>query len=202
MENKTFQPVEVVWNGKGKETLVSEEGRKVFVIARGEGTKIINDFHGFDLSLKQDLPNVLDYIKFVGEGLSPDNIILDEEGDDLHISFQDPDNIGKAIPNTKVILKNTEIEDIMFCATNLEEWCSLILYDGEEEDDDDGIIITMRDKKGFKTVKSVNKKFNCSNFQIKWLQNNDSLAKKIRINTLRDYGHVIYGLFEGAEKPL
>ena len=200
MENKTFQPVQVVWNGKGKETLCSEEGRKVFVVARGEGTKIIDDFHGFDLSLKQELPNVLDYLKFVGEGLTPDNIILDEVDGDLHITFQDPEEVGKAIPNTEVILKNTEIEDIMFCANNLEEWCSLIMYDGEEEDDG-GIIITKRDKKGFKTVKSVNKKFNCDNFQIKWLQNNDTLAKKIRINTMREYGHVIYGVFEGAEAP-
>jgi hypothetical protein len=155
MENRTFQPVQVVWNGKGEETLRSKNGRKVFVIARGEGTKIINNFHGIDLSLREDLPNMLDYLKFVGEGLTSENIILDEDGKNLRITFHDPDNIGEIIPDTEVILKRRQIDDIMFCAPNLEEWSSVILYDGEEEDNEDAVIITTRDKKGHKTVKSV-----------------------------------------------
>lgn len=94
--------------GPQTDTLTGGDGRDVFVIQQGDGTVIITDFTGVGAGSGQNKDALvnLDTLKFVGKDLTARAMKTTIIGNDVVITFDDLNNPGRDVPNTKVILQN------------------------------------------------------------------------------------------------
>jgi Ca2+-binding RTX toxin-like protein len=88
-------------------TLLGNGGNFTFAIAAGNGTTTIKNFGGVGTG-NQPTATILaevDTLKFEGAGLTADKMLLNQVGANLEISFA-------GVANTKVVLKNFDLEDL------------------------------------------------------------------------------------------
>lgn len=67
-----------------------------------------------------EFPEVVDELHFFGEGLTAENLLLTQNGEDLELYFE-------GIENTQVVLKSFELEDL----ENQENGVGNIIFDGQ-----------------------------------------------------------------------
>ncbi|ACB51890.1 hypothetical protein cce_2542 [Crocosphaera subtropica ATCC 51142] len=89
----------------------------------GDGTIILGGFRGVGTENNPILnSNIVDELHFFGEGLTADNLLLTQEGEDLRVHFE-------SIQETEVILRSFDLENF----DNLGNGIGNILFDGEIE---------------------------------------------------------------------
>ena len=103
----------------------------MFAIAAGDGCDVITDFGGVGRGYPTNPAAIaeVDTIKFTGAGLTADNMLLTQNGDDLEITFE-------GVDDTKVILQNFQLDhlDNLWLATSCGyEMLGNIIFDGEDE---------------------------------------------------------------------
>lgn len=102
-----FAGNDTVEGRKGDDELTGGGGQDTFVVRLGDGTDTITDFGGVGTGVSP-APSVIaevDTLKFVGAGLSAQNMLLTQDGSDLSISFA-------GVEDTQVILKDFDLEDL------------------------------------------------------------------------------------------
>ncbi len=82
-------------------------GNKVFLVFRDYGTYNIKYFGGVDTGVNPstDTLSEVDFIKFIGEGMNADKMLLTKQGKDLIIEFE-------GIQDVKVVLQKFDLEDL------------------------------------------------------------------------------------------
>ena len=100
-------------------------GQKTFLITPDSGTLTIDDFGGAgtDTNISPKVLSEVDLLEFRGEDLTPSNLLLNQSGNDVIVSFQ-------GIENTEVILTDFILEDL----NNLTNEVSNLLFSGDEKD--------------------------------------------------------------------
>lgn len=119
---------ESITGGKGNDTVSGGGSQDLFTINLGDGIDTINDFTGVGIGTDPSTDALvnIDTLKFEGDGLIAQNMLLTQSENDLLVSFE-------GFENTEVILSNFALEDL----DNLREAASAsvdignILYDGE-----------------------------------------------------------------------
>ena len=90
---------------------LSGTGRNyTFDFGRNVGTRIVTDFGGLGtggniLLPRPEILEEVDILRFQGEGLTAANLLLDQQGDDLHVNFEGIDDV-------KVILQTFDQTDL------------------------------------------------------------------------------------------
>ena len=115
---------------KGEDILTGGGGQDRFIIRQGDGTDIITDFGGVGPG-RNPSPETLqkaDILKFQGEGLTAERMLLTQEGSDLVIGFE-------GIQNTGVRLQNFNLEDLdnLNQSTGSSIDAGNILFDGQDQ---------------------------------------------------------------------
>lgn len=104
--------------------------QKQFTIASGDGTVDIINFSGVGAGVNPASAVIVevDTLQFTGTNLTPEKLLLTQQGDDLEISFE-----GVADP--KVILGNFALEDLDNLTKDTGATVNLgnILFDGQSE---------------------------------------------------------------------
>lgn len=93
---------------EGQDTLTGSGGQDRFIIRQGDGTDSITDFGGVDPGVAPSPQTLLveaDILKFQGEGLTAETMLLTQSGSDLVIEFA-------GIQDTQVRLQNFDLEDL------------------------------------------------------------------------------------------
>jgi 5'-nucleotidase / UDP-sugar diphosphatase len=82
-------------------------GQKIFSMTEGEGNRAIADFGGVGQGITPDAGTIAetDTLRFRGAGLSASNLLLNQTGNDLVITFE-------GIADTQVTLSNFKLEDL------------------------------------------------------------------------------------------
>lgn len=93
--------------GKGNDTITGGGGQDLLTISLGDGIDTINDFTGVGIGTDPSIDNLsdIDTLKFEGEGLIAENMLLTPSNNDLLISFA-------GVENTGAILSNFALEDL------------------------------------------------------------------------------------------
>lgn len=96
-----------IQGGLGDDLLSGEGSRDLFTINRGDGVETIVDFTGVGTGRNPsaDVIAEIDTLKFEGEGLTANNLILTQEGEDLRITFA-------GVEDTAVVLQDFDLEDL------------------------------------------------------------------------------------------
>lgn len=113
----------------GRDRFTGKGGRDQFGIERSSSSDIITDFGGMgarDTQTPASLAEV-DILQFTGANLTARNLLLDQQGADLVISFEN-------VPNTQVILQNFQLENLdnfVFSPVYGSVQMGNILFDGD-----------------------------------------------------------------------
>ncbi|MEH2089918.1 MAG: calcium-binding protein [Nostoc sp.] len=113
--------------GQGDDYLTGGGGKDKFVYNLGDGTDTITDFGGIGKGTNPTAAVIaeVDTIKFQGAGLTAQNLLLIQNGNNLEISFE-----GNA--NTLVILQNFKLENLEnLKASGGKPALGNILFDGQ-----------------------------------------------------------------------
>lgn len=99
--------IENILGGKGNDTINGGGNRDLFTINLGDGIDTVNDFTGVgkDTNPRTYIIDEIDTLKFEGEGLTAQNMLLTQQGDDLLVTFE-------AVENTGAILKDLKLENL------------------------------------------------------------------------------------------
>lgn len=119
---------ESIMAGKGNDTVSGDSGRDLFTINLGDGVDKIDDFTGVGIGTDPSTDALvnIDTLKFEGDGLIAQNMLLTQSENDLLINFE-------GFENTGIILSDFALEDL----DNLREVAGAsvdignILFDGE-----------------------------------------------------------------------
>ncbi len=115
-----------------KPTLSSQGGNNTFVIQPGNGTDIVSDFGGTGPGVNPTVAVLaeVDTLKFKGEGLTAENLLLTQAGSDLVIGFEGV--------NIEVRLRDLALEDLdnLQKATGAAVDIGNILFNGQTEIED------------------------------------------------------------------
>jgi len=98
---------DTITGNTGNDTLTGGGGKDRFVYNLGDGIDTITDFGGVGKGTNPT-PGVIaqvDTIKFVGAGLTAQNLLLTQNGTNLEITFE-------GLTDTKIILNNFKLEDL------------------------------------------------------------------------------------------
>jgi Ca2+-binding RTX toxin-like protein len=92
---------DVLSGREGIDTLTGGEGRDAFFFLPDNGIDTITDFGGVgtDENLSSITLAEVDVLKFDGPGLTPKNMLLTQEGNDLVINFEGVENTGVKLQN-------------------------------------------------------------------------------------------------------
>lgn len=116
--------------GSGNDTLTGGGWNDAFLVIQGNGIDTITDLGGIGRGSNpsQSMMAEVDVIKFEGNGLIAQNMLLTQNGTDLEITFA-------GVANTTVILQNFALEhlDNLHRATGLEVNSGNILFDGQTD---------------------------------------------------------------------
>ncbi|NEP00124.1 MAG: hypothetical protein F6K58_15885 [Symploca sp. SIO2E9] len=117
------------WGSSGYIQLdIKQQG--LTVIRPGDGTIVISDFGGVGngINPSQQVINQVDTLQFLGSGLSAENMLLTQQGQDLVINFEN-------VPNTEVVLTNFALENLDNLTTETGAALDIgnILFDGDTE---------------------------------------------------------------------
>ncbi|MCL1467055.1 calcium-binding protein [Argonema galeatum] len=124
---------DTITGNTGDDTFTGGGDRDWFIVKLGDNTDIITDFGGVGRG-RSPLPEIIaevDTIKFIGTGLSSQNMLLTQVGTDLAITFEN-------IDNNKVILQNFALENIdnLLISKGSAVDVSNIFFDGDENLED------------------------------------------------------------------
>jgi len=113
--------------------LFGEGSRKTFLIPQGDGTKVITNFGGVGNGTNPSPSTIaeVDTLQFEGEGLSAENLLLNQVGSDLVITFE-------GIQDTEVRLRDFALENLdnLQQATGASADIGNITFDGQSEVED------------------------------------------------------------------
>ncbi|CAA9328130.1 RTX toxins and related Ca2+-binding proteins [uncultured Leptolyngbya sp.] len=113
-------------------TRFGEGSSRTFVLRQGKGTEVITNFGGVGNGTDPS-PSTMaeaDTLQFVGAGLSAENLLLNQAGSDLVITFED-------IQDTEVRLRDFGLEDLdNLQATGASANLGNILFNGQREIED------------------------------------------------------------------
>jgi len=103
-------------------------GNRTFVIDQGEGGDFLVNFRGVGVGVfpTQAAIAEADILKFRGAGLTANNLLLTQQGNNLLVSFENS-------PNTNIVLRNFKLEDIdnLRRETGASVNLGNILFDGD-----------------------------------------------------------------------
>jgi Ca2+-binding RTX toxin-like protein len=82
-------------------------GNKLMLVFRDSGTYQIKDFGGISSGVKPTASTLseVDFLKFIGEDLTPDKMLLNQQGKDLVIDFE-------GIEDVQVVLQKFNLQDL------------------------------------------------------------------------------------------
>ena len=117
-----------ITGGAGNDTLSGGGDRDLFAINLGDGIDTIEDFTGVGSSIDPETAVVaeVDTLKFAGEGLTAQNLLLAEQENDLLVTFENADNTG-------AVLKDFQLENLenLRSSTGASVDLGNVLFDGE-----------------------------------------------------------------------
>jgi Ca2+-binding RTX toxin-like protein len=114
--------------GGGSDMLTGGGGQDRFVVRLGDGSKVITDFGGVgrDRTPSAAIVAEADGVQFQGAGLVARNLLLEQKGADLVLTFE-------GVANTQVTLKDFALENLdnLLQATGASVNLANILFDGQ-----------------------------------------------------------------------
>ena len=117
----------------GNDTLTGSGGQDTFVVRRGDGIDTITDFGGVGTGVRPTSSVIaeVDTLQFEGDGLNAEYMLLNQDGSDLRITFED-------VEDTQVILKDFDLEDLedLKKSTGASVNISNILFNGQTQSQD------------------------------------------------------------------
>ena len=117
----------------GNDTLTGSGGQDTFVVRRGDGIDTITDFGGVGTGVRPTSSVIasVDTLQFEGDGLNAEYMLLNQDGSDLRITFED-------VEDTQVILKNFDLENLedLKKSTGASVNISNILFNGQTQSQD------------------------------------------------------------------
>lgn len=174
--------VEQIDGGAGNDTITGGGGQDLFTVKLGQGVDKITDFGGVGKGVRPSPVTIaeIDTLKFEGAGLTARNMLLNQDGDDLVITFE-------GIEDTGVILQDFKLENLdnLRSSTGASVDIGNILFDGEKAFQDSFDVFNAKQKRkrifNRNTVTFLNdrnnrtKGFHNSNDVINGLGGNDKL---------------------------
>lgn len=136
LHNDTLQ------GGQGNDVMLGGGNQDLFYINLNEGIDTILDFGGVGQGVNPSPATIqeVDTIKFTGAGLTANNMVLHQDGNNLVISFEDIQNTGVTLQNFSVFnLDNHHI------STGASTTIGNILFDGQTTIVDSFDVIDMDD---------------------------------------------------------
>jgi Ca2+-binding RTX toxin-like protein len=121
---------DVLSGREGIDTLTGGGGRDAFFFLPNNGIDTITDFSGVgtDENLSSTALAEVDVLKFDGPGLTPKNMLLTQEENDLVINFEGVENTGVRLQNFSLEnLENFETPTVAGTSTSIGN----ILFDGQ-----------------------------------------------------------------------
>jgi RTX calcium-binding nonapeptide repeat (4 copies) len=98
---------DTITGNQGNDVLTGGGGNDTFVYNLGDGVDTITDFGGLGKSSNPSAETIaeIDILKFEGAGLTAQNLLLTQNGNNLEITFE-------GVTNNKVILQNFALENL------------------------------------------------------------------------------------------
>jgi len=128
-------------NNQEDTILDGSNGQKEFIIQAADNVEIIN-FGGVDSGTNpsEEVISEVDTLKFEGIGLTAENLLITQAGDDLILNFE-------GVENPEVVLKDFALENLDNLTTETEAAASIgnILFDGDSSIQDSIDIINAED---------------------------------------------------------
>ncbi|MGY6217549.1 Calx-beta domain-containing protein [Methylolobus aquaticus] len=106
----------------GDDLLVGGSGRNTFVFRAGDGRDVVADFTGLTRNPSAERAAEADILRFEGEGMTLENLLLAQRGYDTVIRFQ-------GVKDTRIVLKHANAGTL----TNLDESLGNLRFDGDSE---------------------------------------------------------------------
>ena len=129
--------------GKAASDFLSGGGdRDKFIVRADEGTDVISDFGGVGTGTtpSQEVIHEVDTIRFIGHGLTAENMLLTQTGNNLEIAFEPSGD-------TKVILLDFDLENLdnLTTETGASVTIGNILFDGQIDIEDSFDVVNADD---------------------------------------------------------
>ncbi|MDZ8187633.1 MAG: calcium-binding protein [Nostoc sp. ChiSLP02] len=167
---------------QGYDTLTGGDGKDIFVYNLGDGIDTITDFGGVGKSTNPSAAVIakVDTMKFVGAGLTPQNLLLIQEGKNLTIGFE---RVA-----TPIILENFALENLENLSKSTGDSVDLgnILFDGQTSITDSFDVFDANSTQSTILKKNTVTFLNDLNNNVKGFDNSDDVINGQRGNDIID----------------
>ncbi|NEP61517.1 MAG: tetratricopeptide repeat protein [Symploca sp. SIO2G7] len=141
-ETETVVPDNGDGDSNSEDTILDgSNGQKEFIIQPGDNLEIIN-FGGVGTGTNpsEEVISEVDTLKFEGDSLTAENLLITQVGDDLTLNFE-------GVENTEVVLQDFALENLENLTTETEASVSIgnILFEGDSSIQDSIDIINAED---------------------------------------------------------